>query len=63
MVNWFSCFDCQKVMPVTIDAIKCISCGSTRGELLPPERVKEGFEAGAYFNIDPKTGKRAKHKR
>ena len=42
---------------------QCLSCGSTDGEILSPERVKEGFDAGAYHNFDLATGGPAKRKR
>jgi len=42
---------------------KCPSCGSANGEVLTNERFNEVLKAGAFYNIDPKTGKVAKNKR
>jgi hypothetical protein len=50
-------------MPLIGTAKKCPSCGDEGGEVVPPERVKQGREAGVYYNIDPNTGKRAKKKK
>jgi hypothetical protein len=58
----FSCFTCHRVFAGVTDD-KCPSCGGTNGEWLSPERLREGMEHGTYFNIDPRTGKRAKPKR
>jgi DNA-directed RNA polymerase subunit RPC12/RpoP len=61
MTQSFSCFACQKVFPILSEENgKCPSCGSADGEILSPERVREGMQAGVYFNIDPKTGKHKK---
>ena len=61
---FYSCFSCHKVMPlIGTTEKKCPSCGSANGEVLANERFQEGFKAGTYYNIDPKTGKRAKTKR
>ena len=61
----YECFACRKVSSFTDrdDQSKCPSCGSTKVSLLSAEQLKEGREAGAYFDIDPKTGKRAKTKK
>jgi hypothetical protein len=61
MTDSIHCFKCKKVFGVSGD--KCPSCGGTNIELLSPERVREGMESGAYFNIDLRTGERAKPKR
>jgi len=45
------------------DKEKCPLCGSSNGKVISNERLMEGFDSGAFFNIDPKTGKRAKEKR
>ena len=59
----YICFSCSKVTPlVNEDTKKCPRCGSSNGEVISNERVKEGMDSGAFFNIDPKTGKRAKKK-
>lgn len=63
-MTFFNCFDCMKVMPlIGTTEKKCPSCGGTNGEALSRQRVDEGLEAGVFFNIDPRTGKRAKKKR
>lgn len=65
MLQSYQCFTCHKVymFPDGADQTKCLTCGGTNIELLSNERVREGMEAGVFFNIDPKTGKRAKPKR
>jgi len=42
---------------------KCSTCGGTNGHVISRERVDEDLEAGVYFNIGQKTGKRAKKPR
>jgi hypothetical protein len=42
---------------------KCPSCGSTNGAAISKETFLEGFQRGAFFNIDPRTGKRLKKKK
>lgn len=62
---FFHCFSCLKVQPLagSSDAEKkCPSCGGTNGEVLSADRVKSGMDAGVFYNIDPKTGGRAKKK-
>jgi hypothetical protein len=44
-------------------AVKVGSCGSTNGEAISAQRFEESFKAGVFYNIDPRTGKRAKNKR
>ena len=63
MSQCFECFDCHRVVPIEAPTEKCPSCGSTNGQAISAERCKEGFEAGVFFNIDPKTGKPAKKRR
>ncbi|MFL9921586.1 hypothetical protein PQR75_40795 [Paraburkholderia fungorum] len=64
MAEFFECFACMKVMPLVRPEEKvCPGCGSTNGQIISSERVKEGMEAGTFYNIDPRTGKRAKKKR
>lgn len=60
--GFFRCNPCHKVFPL-IDKTKnnCPSCGGTDGEVMSSERFREGFNAGTYFNIDPKTGRRREH--
>ena len=61
---FFNCFNCQKVAPLLEPEKKsCPLCGSSNGEIISGSRLKEGMEAGVFFNIDPKTGKREKPKR
>jgi DNA-directed RNA polymerase subunit RPC12/RpoP len=60
----FQCFACQKVsIMVAEDTDACPTCGSKNGEVISNERLKEGMKAGAIWNIDPRTGKRAKPKK
>lgn len=61
---FFNCLTCKKVMPLIESSGKrCPSCGGVNGETLSRERFDEGLKAGVFFNIDPRTGKRAKRKR
>jgi hypothetical protein len=60
----FNCFSCHKVTPFFESVMKkCPSCGSANGEVISNKRLKEGMDAGVFYNIDPRTGKRAKKKR
>ena len=64
-VKYWNCFECHTVVP-RMDATaekKCNTCGSTRGELLSGDRFTAGMDAGVYFNIDLKTGGRAKKRK
>jgi hypothetical protein len=62
--QWFDCFGCHKVLPLDDSTDpKCSSCGSHNGDVLSPGRFKEGSKAGVSYNIDPRTGKRAKKKK
>ena len=64
MAEFFNCFGCSKVAPLIGNVErKCPSCGSTNGEVISQERFNAGFKAGAFYNIDPRTGGRAKKKR
>jgi len=65
MLQSYECYQCRKVSMFTEgeDQSKCPTCGSSRISLLSQERVREGLEHGVYFNIDPKTGKKAKPKK
>ena len=61
---FYNCFNCHKVVPlIGTPEKKCPSCGSGNGEVITNERFEEGFKAGVFYNIDPKTRKRAKPKR
>jgi hypothetical protein len=62
MADSYECFACKKVF-AGVDSDKCPSCGGKNGQRITPSRVKEGHEGGVYYNIDPKTGGRAKAKR
>lgn len=63
-ILFFHCFACKKVAPARTDGEKkCAFCDSGDGEVVTPVRLKEGMEAGVFYNIDPKTGKRAKTKK
>jgi hypothetical protein len=63
MVEYYRCITCHKVHPL-LEGVerKCSVCGSTNGEV-SDEHFKAGFEAGTYFNIDPKTGGPAKKRK
>jgi len=64
MTMFFECFACKKVAPLLDETMTvCPSCGSSNGQAISADRVKQSIEAGAFFNIDPRTGKRAKKKR
>ena len=64
MAEFFHCFACRKVTPLLGSGEKrCPSCASANGEVIPGQRVTEGLEAGVFFNIDPRTGERAKKKK
>lgn len=58
---FYNCFGCQKVALLDENAErKCPLCGSQNGEVASAQRVEDGLKGGVSFNIDPKTGKRAK---
>lgn len=66
----FQCFHCHRVIPLlneemtsTAQQGKCPSCGGRNGQIISSDRVKEGLDAGVFYNIDPKTGGPAKKKR
>lgn len=61
---FYNCFACHRVAPLS-DATekRCPLCDSQNGQVISDQRLEEGLKAGAFFNIDPKTGKRAKDKR
>jgi PHP family Zn ribbon phosphoesterase len=60
----YECFKCHEVsyFTDTMDQTKCPTCGGVV-HLLSEDRVREGMKSGVFYNIDPKTGKRAKPKR
>ena len=62
MMRSFHCFTCKKVF-AGVEGDRCPSCGGTNGEWLSPERLQEGMERGAYYNVDPGTGNGAKIKK
>jgi hypothetical protein len=68
MAEWRNCLTCELISPLKSNASqeereKCPACGGTNVKTVSQEQFTEGFEAGTYFNIDPKRGKRAKKKR
>jgi DNA-directed RNA polymerase subunit RPC12/RpoP len=70
MADYYQCFVCGKVYPLLIERDKqlaqggtCASCGVRNGGTISQERFSEGFEAGAIYNFDPRTGKPAKKRR
>jgi hypothetical protein len=58
------CFSCDKIswFGAGQDETKCPKCGGAI-QLLSGRQVHDGLEAGVYYSIDPKTGKRAKRKK
>ena len=64
-MNLFNCFKCQRLVELAGDTVTpvCSTCGGSNGEIVSPERLKEGLESGVYFSIDARTGKRIKRKR
>lgn len=59
MTDFFSCFSCNKVSPQFDGKTPtCPLCGSANGEVLPPERVKPGLDAGVFMNPKPKGTRR-----
>jgi hypothetical protein len=42
--------------------VKCSTCGGNR-EVVSKQRFDEGYRAGVYYDIDLKTGRRAKKKK
>ena len=66
MSYFFECFDCTKVSPVMsadADTNVCPGCGSPNGRRVERSQFDKAYEAGTYYDIDPKTGGRAKKKR
>lgn len=64
MPESYNCFTCKRVIPlIGKDHDKCPSCGGINGHFVSKEDFDERFKAGAYFNIDPKTGKAQKPKK
>ena len=58
---FYHCFNCSKVTPVVDDdKEECPSCGSSNGQIISNERLSEGLDSGAIFNLDPKNRKGAK---
>lgn len=62
MSDSYECFDCQKVFGAVSEE-KCPSCGGANGQYVSAERLERAMASGAYFNIDLKTGKRAKKRK
>jgi predicted nucleic acid-binding Zn-ribbon protein len=65
MTDWHRCRKCGQLAAILDPqvAAECGACGSKDAEIVPADQVKKGLEAGAYYNIDPRTGGRAKKKR
>lgn len=64
MAQFFECFGCKNVILLSDETKKvCPGCGSANGQVISFERVKQGMDAGVFYNIDPRTGKPAKKKR
>src|SRR5258707_14148124 len=64
VMEFYRCTPCKKVLALAeSDEKKCPSCNGTQGEVLSQERLEEGYKSGAYFDIDPSTGGRAKKRR
>lgn len=65
-VDYWHGITCRTVVPL-IDAASsekvCPICGTRNGYVVPHDEFAEGFDAGTYFNIDPRTGRRAKKRR
>lgn len=64
MADWFKCSSCPYLHMLTDDMSRtiCIECGKP-GRVIPQDQIDEGMKSGVYYNIDPKTGGRAKKKR
>lgn len=61
MADFYECFTCHKVLPLSGEGTVCPSCGGSNGQVIPPEQVIKGIEAGTYSS--PTTGGRGKKKR
>ena len=65
MTKYCRCNHCEG-QPVTVRPndmdIKCSACGKIC-EVITPEHFKQAFDAGAIYNIDPRTGGPAKKKK
>lgn len=60
----FHCFKCNKVVPLfDKPSDKCPICDSTNGHPISGQRLEEGLDSGAFYNIDPRTGKAKKPKK
>jgi hypothetical protein len=65
VTDWYLCVACHKLTPI-IDGdkdAKCLTCGGTNGQIVSQQHFDEGYKAGAYYDIDPRTGGRAKKKK
>ncbi len=63
-MSYFNCFDCRKVVPIRgSQTDKCPLCQGCNGNVIESEQLKEGMDAGAFYNIDPSTGKRMKNRK
>jgi hypothetical protein len=59
----YECFTCRKVFVTGEQPARCQVCEGSNIEPVSIGRLTKGLETGAYYNIDPKTGGRAKPKR
>ncbi len=51
MAAWFLCYDCVKFEMLMVGKDVCALCGGSNGEVLSPERVREGIENGTYRSL------------
>lgn len=65
MPQFFQCFNCRKVFPLfeVNEKTICPFCESVKVEAVSREEFDTKHKAGVFFNIDPKTGERAKKKK
>ena len=59
--EWYHCFNCRRVYPIVGEmpltyakGNKCISCSGVNGEIISDERANAGFEAGVFYDVDPR---------
>lgn len=49
-----ACYDCAKLELLLATKEACALCGGSNGEVLSPERVREGIEKGTYRGSNEK---------
>ena len=60
-MKYYHCFDCRRVAPISKnEERKCVSCQSTRGEVMASDKLKAMLDAGAIFNLVSRARKRRK---